>query len=272
MRKLIPLVAVGLVVCLTACAGPTLSDFADTRALVDSREGKLSLPLDNYALSTQQQRVVEHANALRVEQCMEDLGRPYPRATENWEGAAVPPDRRFGLWVYEDAVSNGYDTTLDERTEEIDALEQTYPDDWWEAAFGCLDSVEQLPLMGTELNAEQISVAARGVLESFDSGSGDPEWEVARQEWSECLRDAGLAPSDETSLNPKLPDDPEDRSRIALIDVECKETNATVQKLADIQARYQALYVASHEDELNAYKTEGLEVLREAESIIAEYG
>lgn len=257
---------------LSGCSTPNVEGFRDVRALIDQDSGTITLPLDAYALNARQQVVIEHANALLVAQCMEEQNLPYPRADEEWDNLRPFPERRFGLWLRNQAEISGYDVPLDEGTKQIDALEQSYPDEWWEAAFVCLDITEQMPLMGTEVNGETISVAARGTLEASDAAMRDPAWAEALEPWASCLAERGIATYDAVTAVPQLPDDLEAQARIALIDVECKESNGTIQALADVMSQHQAVYVAQHENELNAYKSEGLEVFEKAIDVIERLG
>lgn len=101
--KLGAAIAIGAAALLLAgCSQPALApdEFADVRAVLDRTAQRIELPLDRYLMSDSEMRTVEHANAILIDECMEDAGFDYPAADGDWAAIAPTSERRTdcGAW------------------------------------------------------------------------------------------------------------------------------------------------------------------------------
>jgi len=272
-RTVVAVVFLTSVLGLTGCSGPDLSSYKDVRATLNDEDGTLGMPLDDYALVGADGIAVEHANALLTEQCMDESGKDFPRAHQDWASKSGSPDRSFGLWSETLAETYGYDLPAQPGLEELEKTEAAMPDAWWTTYWNCSESTDLLPIM-TPLSGDPASPSPvdRGITESVGYTQNDPVFKKAREDWSECIGKEGLEPQDGPLLLPKLPDDAESRSKIALDDVACKKQLGSMQIIADVMARYEAAYIDAHASELNEFRDTAREVLNEAQSIIATNG
>jgi hypothetical protein len=253
---------------LTACGAPDLTSYDDVRAQLNYADGTVTYPLDDYALNAAEALDVERANAVLVHGCMVDFGLDFPRADDEWWRFPPTPDRLFGLWSPEVAELYGYG--LPPRDEELAELEAAQPESWWNTYRGCLESTDQLPIL-TALRGDpnNPSVVDRGWRESVTNTQGSAALQELKAEWVECIAEEGLVAVEGPLLVPELPESVEEQLRIALVDVTCKESLGTMQRLADVLAQYQAAYIDGHESELNDYRDRALAVLDEARQVLA---
>lgn len=259
---------------LTGCSGLSADDHPDATALLDFETMTMRMPLDAYALVGEDAMTVERANQLIIAECMEEQGFEYPRAHQDWDQWQELPDRTLGIWSMETAQTYAYDLPPDSEDERLLQLEENFPDEWWDRFFVCAQESDQLPTY-TPLHGDpnQPTVVDRGYMESHDAAVASEDWANAREAWVECITAQGIQPDESSQiLMPVLPDNVEERFRIAEIDVTCKDQLGTAQVLGDLQARFQASYIDQHQSDLNTYRDEAMPVLEQAQTIIAEYG
>lgn len=215
---------------------------------------------------------ISHANALLVSKCMADGGREYARAFRNWDSMPTPPDRRYGLWSSSDAENNGYELPDSPESTQLAALEDELGNDWWEAFESCLSEIEQFPIMGFN-SAPDMSPVDTGMNESYAGLLASSEYASIRQEWEDCVTSEGVTPdSGAGALVPEFPSSGEEQFRIAAIDVNCKESLGSVQKLADLEAQAQMAYIDEHEGQLTEYRDQVESVLVAAREVLATVG
>lgn len=145
--------------------------------------------------------------------------------------------------------------------------------DWSNQLNACYGSTEQLPLLVSgivDADASRIiAVSSRGESEAYLAATGDAQWKAAREEWWDCLRDEGLVPqTGDADWGPPVPTELEEQIRVAIIDASCKEETDLVQRLGDVEARFQAAFIASEEAALREQRDEVDVVLREARAIV----
>lgn len=264
-----------LVSCLvTAACTPVAvipEDYANAKALLDIDNEIIDYPLESYALDGREMKVVEHANALLVADCMSEAGLDYPRVTENWDTKRLLPDRMFGIWSPEQAANYGYDIPEDPQSTSIDELEAKKPESWWATWQGCADSVKQIPL-SVPFSTDAMTPVDRGLQESSQSAKRTAEWAAAYDEWTSCLAEADIKIGPDSKFVPELTDSAQTNIEIAIQDVACKESTQLVQRLANIISTFQAAYIQAHESELEAFRDEVDANLEEAREIVATYG
>ena len=263
-------VAFVLLSTVTACAAPDLTDYSSVRARLDPETHTIVMPLDAYSVEGRDIFLMDHANNLLIGDCMAESGLDYPRVAEDWQTRAVMPDRTYGLWTLTWAEEYGYEIPSDETSDEISKIEEGMPESWWEAARSCWSSYDELPVFGLFFDDEQ-SPADRGFLEASAYAAASEEWRSARDAWVDCLAEHGLKPFSDTSFTPELPEDAQAQGEIAVQDVKCKDEVGLVQKVADLQAKYEAAYIDAHEAELSAFGQEIDDLMAKAIEIIATH-
>lgn len=256
---------------LSGCAGSPARDHDDARARLDLVSGRIDLPLEAFAMSDEEVGIISEANALLVARCMDESGRDFPRAYQDWEAASTFPDRRYGLWMLAEAELHGYEVPEAADSAHVSALEDEFDDGWWRDVERCYGDVERLPLMGVNTSPEVVSPVDQGMSESFGALLASDTFADARSEWLDCIRAEGLERDEgSTVLVPQFPAAGEQQIRIATIDVTCKQHLNTVQRLADFETREQLAFIDQREADLREYRAEVDEVLERARAIIAE--
>lgn len=264
-------IAVAVLATIAACAAPDLAEYSDVRARLDPETHTIVTPLDAYVVEGRDVFLVDHANDLLISDCMAQSGLDYPRITSDWQTRPVMPDRTYGVWDLAWAEEYGYDIPSDEQSQTVSELEADQPESWWQAARTCLASVDLLPVYGLFFDNES-TPADRGVVEAAGYAAATPEWKAARAIWVDCLSEHGLRPSDDKSFAPEIPASLDAQIEVAVQDVKCKDENGLVQQLADIEAKYEAAYIDSHESELTAFGQKVDDSLAQAREIIATHG
>lgn len=261
------LLALSALTALTACAAPDISTYQDVRAQLNFEDGTISYPLDEFALTGEDAKLVERANAILISRCMADSSLKFPRADSEWWDLAPVPDRLFGLWSAQIAEKYGYD--LPPGDQALSDLEASMHDTWWDRYRECHDSSDLLPPM-TPLTGDpnNPSTVDRGYRESIQNTQASAVLRDAKAAWVDCIAEQGLVAEEGPILVPVLPESKEEQFRIALLDVACKESLGTMQQVGDVLAQYQAAYIDGHDGELNEYREQALEVLAEAREIL----
>jgi len=267
-RSLVLTSVASAVLVLTACTGGNIDDFPAVHAIVDAETGSIALPLDAYVATDREGYLIEHANALMVDDCMEKSGYDFPRADDAWDTKFIPAERRYGLRSATEAAASGYDIPTDSTSAEISRLEETYPTRWWDTVWACIDSIDQIP-MSVANSSEHQTVVDIGIAEARGHAQKSDAWVEATNEWADCLSDRGIPTSSDDQYSPTLPeDDAAAQKRYAVADVACKKQVDYVQRLGDVEAKYQAIYIDDHEEELEDFRVTIDGNLTRAQSII----
>ncbi|MDJ0336747.1 hypothetical protein [Cryobacterium sp. PH31-O1] len=223
-------------------------------------------------MSWSEMQDVSHANALLVSDCLAVGGRQFARATQDWDSIPAIPDRRYGAWSQTDAEKNGYELPQSPQSAALTTLEDGLGDDWWEAFESCQSKVELFPIMGFN-TAPDTSPVDVGMNESFTALLASSAFDSVRADWTSCIVAQGVVPDSESGvLVPEIPAAGEEQLRVAAIDVACKESLNSVQKLADVEAQGQMAYIDEHESELKAYRDKVDDVLFAVRKVLATFG
>lgn len=213
---------------------------------------------------------VSRANALTMAGCMEEAGREFPRAYQNWDAVPALPDRRYGIWSSEDAERNGYELPETPESEALLTVEDAFDDAWWQTLDRCRSESEMLPLLGVNTDPGRPSPVDQGMNDSFTSLLAGDKFREIKAAWLACIESEGLSPRpDANVLVPQFPEAGEDQIRVASIDVSCKDELNSVQTLADEETQWQLAYIDQHEGELKAYRDRVDEVLEQARAIVS---
>ncbi len=287
MTKRAPyLIAVPLIVAmLTGCtsASPTSSDelsvdeselsqYRSVVALLDPQSGTITLPLDAFFMSDDERRLIETANDQLMDNCLQRYGFQNPLlGLDRRLGVVGFADRRYGVWS-DEVLRYGYDIPPSPVGDQITAALIAQSKEWGDAEAKCYTESDPLPILtsgAVDAPDTVIALGARGVTEAYVYAASTPEWKQARQDWWACLSREGLTPrTGPTEWTPDIPTDAEAALRVANIDMACKTEVNLVQRLADLEARYQAAFAADNQAALVAQRGKVEEVLEQAGEIV----
>ncbi|NRD08460.1 hypothetical protein [Rathayibacter agropyri] len=242
------------------------------------------LPLDEFLPSNAEMLLVTHANDLLILDCLQQSGRDYSPAHVDWQGGwDEPSNREYGSWSVSRAAAYGYgvpESPYEKSVMAAVAADGTPSAEQMAAESRCNNSVERIPNLTEDAgHSDNPTEALMVVVDEGRHGGGvaaaeSEEFPKVRAALAECFATNGLSMSDNPSsfeVTDK-PEDPEGRVRTAVAEAKCHQEAKVEQTLYDIQAQYQAGYIAAHEAELAAVKQKQAEVLERAKQVIAEHG
>ena len=261
----------------TASAPPLSVDvskvesYSSTMALLDPVAGTIALPLDAYAMNDDDLILVETANDHLMDDCLKKSGFRNPLLDVDRRQGVRIADRRYGVWTDAEA-RYGYDLPPNPTADKLSELLQKQSQAWSDAQGKCYTKSAPLPILTltvADANKTVVALGARGATEAFVYASGTKEWKKARQDWWDCMSGQGLTPrTGPEDWGPVIPADAEAALRTASIDVACKRKVDLVQRLANIEARYQAAFVAENQAALNTERGRVDQVLNKAKEIV----
>lgn len=274
------LVAVGTILVSAAACSPTSNspnspdvDPSVFRSEVDPEAGTITLPLHRFLLTDQEQGVLRSAQALAMSRCATAAGVPTPweDADSSWTFGA---SRLYGVWYRPEAERYGYGLpTVDGGASEGESASAQAPLD--EEALAVYESCNRKDVVRrfeSELIAPGFDYAEE-VTGLSDEALDSEEAETVFAEWESCLADHRLTVDhslNRWSIVGTTMDPTESNIRVALLDVECKESTRYVQRLADIEGALQQPVIEDHMAELQEMREEYDAVLELARDYLAE--
>ncbi|HEX4057669.1 MAG TPA: hypothetical protein VHX87_05065 [Galbitalea sp.] len=277
LKLMLAILAGAIVAGASGCASssqPDISQFSNVRAQLDSSNETITFPLDQYFMTFDEEREVEHANQILIDGCMRKYGLSDPVADADWQETSVPPNRKYGIWSLSSAEKYGYGEPEDPVAERTDKILQAQSQAWANIWTKCGDRTKLLPVMIENIlsgpGVKQTKVGTTVGLEASDAASNNPKWAAARADWWKCLRSHGLVPrTGQGEWGPVLPTAETAQIRVAVQDVECKLKTNLVQKLADLESQYQAAYAQPQQAALVQQGKLKDKAVAEAKKIIA---
>jgi hypothetical protein len=256
---------------LSGCAAQLKAeDYPSATSQLDYKTMTVNLPLDKYVLSERDAQIVDRANALTFDKCLQTYGYSDPTANRDWSTKPVQADRTFGLWSMDYAEEYGYGIIPDPEGEAIDKqFDESIParNEAWSK---CLTEVKFLDTYrARSSHPGSLNVVDEGYVKAYEATERDDRTKELMLQWQTCAKDKGLQINEEVAFLPVYPEnDIAAQMPTAVADVECKESLQFRQKLGDIEAQYQASYAAQHESELEAHRKKAAEVLEEAQRVV----
>ncbi|GIG20633.1 hypothetical protein Cch01nite_13570 [Cellulomonas chitinilytica] len=255
----------------------------DSEVVIDTTDGTITLPLDRYSLTEQEQAEVVQASALAMRACAADRGYEITDpVSESLLDPATEPnpvgDRRFGVWWLPSAEQFGYGVwgVPAQRYGVAKRVED-------EARTGeqqaILDRCGETPAVQQFWPSTELSEVPPDFIEqAVQSDAG----QLVLREWGDCLASHGLyrdegrgrwavtdgkrnsgdtlvangGPLDETS---------------AVVDARCKEDVELVPRLAQMVADLQAPFIEAHRGELTAVRARLDVALHSAREYVAQH-
>lgn len=245
---------------------------AGARAVLNDATGEVALPMSAYWYSDRENILVNSAVAFLVYDCVEHAG--FTVAPWGGDGKALQ-DRRYGQWSATLAAKNG-------QKPEIRKIPGVMPEqparpalspEHQRAETTCTNSVgragfpELLEGLAGDLSVQQqITQNAVGLTEQ------DAEYVAYREAWQKCLAAKGLKLRAGDTWTVESSGSKEDEIRVALLDVECKESSGGARKPYDIFAQYQAAQMKDHQAELNALAEQKSAAVERARQVLRDHG
>ncbi|MFC5931850.1 hypothetical protein D6T64_04360 [Cryobacterium melibiosiphilum] len=273
-----------VILTVTGCS-PNLDvdSYSSVRAVLSEQSEAIGLPLDDYLMTSSDESAAQAANFILMNACMEESGLEYELGKIDWSDVGGLPDRRYGLWSADNAARYGYNIPTDAAVADAYATvdEKSEDETYYNSSMNCVQSIDAVPIIRADYEGDAnvtnlTEVATRGVSEAQQYAREQSEWDAAIDEWHQCATDAGLtvdASGDEEVWTPRLPaTDEESRVKIAVVDVACKSQVQLIQRLSDLEARYQAAYIAENEARLKTLADAKAAALERIRSIVAQGG
>jgi hypothetical protein len=243
---------------------------ADVRASLNEVTGEVMLPMDKYWYSDSENLLVNNAVAFAYEDCVKAAGH----TMRPWGGdAKALQDLRFGQWSRPLAAKNG--TAPEIRTipgvHEMGDYTVSSTDEL--ALKKCTTSIGRagFPELLEGLAGDE-SIQIRIVQDAGALMERDPEYLAYRKAWEACLTEKGVKLSEEGSWALNTAGSKEDEIRVALLDVECKESSGGARKPYDIFAQYQAVLMKEHQAALNTLAEQKAAAVEQARQVLREHG
>lgn len=266
------------VVGLAGCSSSTKSvdvDFSKRtvvsgQAKLDSKTDSAVLPLDRYMPSDSEDRTVDYAIDLSVRSCMSNDGFDF-KIVDRRQGHSTVGFRLFGVWILDQAAQNGYNPPPpDAISQQLLALNAQATTPAAQASYSkCLDvATEKFPRVDpvSTLAAQGGAVAYRKTINEDATGK-----KIVAQ-WRSCMQSHGIAlGNDGLDVNVSNVSD-EQKTKIAVQDVQCKTKINAVQRLADIDASYETAIIEQKQAALNEERKRIDKTLAIAQSYIDQHG
>lgn len=264
-RKYLGLTTV-LALALTGCSAAAQQNLEPTQAsaLLYPESESITSPLDKYSASLDELNLIERASNVKIQECMSQAGQPID-LIGTFKDRTSSVERPYGIWNAVTAEKFGYGhededlgiPDLEGKTTEFNRQ--------WDT---CLKNIIPSSQYGSDHN----SISTRLGGEARMAAQKDSRSSALIEEWKSCLKDKGgtFDGSDPWSPVESL-GDKETAIRVAVSDVSCKESMSFVQRMADIEASYQATLVIKNEAALLAQRQKVDETLKEATQIVASF-
>ena len=248
----------------------SIEGYADVTATLDYAHAGVSLPMDKYLADSASyiSTVLQAINAL-TDQCMTAKG--YPANSDDLNRPCVQEDRLFGLWSTEYAAKYGTDLALEGKPGEIDLT--TYDSDYAIDYSACKDATRQslsepLALLdGKAIIGLDVRIRHTATELVLTSNAG----QTARRDWESCMTNQGIVLEDRDGWPAASYSDhgQSEVIRVTVIEAECARTTGAVQRLYNLQARYESAFIDAEQSELNALSDERTAIRAVLETAIA---
>lgn len=278
------LVAVG-VLSSTACSSDREVERSEARALLDESTGQIVMPISEYDLTANPADIelTNRALYLAIGTCMANRGQEYSAAAAT--ELSAPDDRTYGIWFEHNANSFGWGHPPNSVDEAMQSDVDNGDEAWLRAEDECESEALEDPALAAAIPSPEDltdTLAASIITDSYRMASSDPLWSEAREQWWSCLREAGLEPNTDPTKWISIQSeegfdlgwDPSGEAMVLLASTEarCNRETGLTQRLADLEASFQATLIAEHQAALNELKTAKQEMLQAARDYIATHG
>lgn len=238
----------------------------------------VSLPLDPYFLSTDENALTHRALTALVASCMRSAGLHAPEARPQ---PAPPPRyaRRYGIVGAGTARTIGYHLPADRpgtdaplTAAQLEALSGT-PDKKTSGpggapAEGCIVTAAR-QITGSDSYPADAEVVRRINVESFEQSLDSPEVRGAFARWSRCMKASGYSYASPLEPSFRTTEVSPDERRTALADVSCKNKTGLVRLWNSVESSYQRELIAGNLSELDESRKERRRMRERASAVLA---
>lgn len=249
-----------------------ISEYGDVTADLDYDHAIATTPEDALGITTPEFAVrILHGIAVEADVCMEKNGFAASAASADWSPFVAEEDRTYGLWSVPYAQTYGMALASDVTsmkpldtsglsTEERNQLETCYD----QAKTTLSDDL----LWIQDRNNLQTSIG----FQAYDLTLADGEAQAARSDWTTCLTDAGIEvdPDDGRPIDAYKSEGKEAEIAAAVAEAQCARTTGAVQRLYDIQARYESALIDAMAPEVREFETRRDQIIDKFDALIAK--
>jgi len=272
--------AIGIIAALLSAAGCAASSTSagDRSARFDPDTGAIILPLDPYSIDGTPEGLatIVAVHRLELRHRLADAGAALPPLdVEELLRPVYDDDRRYGIWDANRTERFGYGKPASE-VDEFDGVPESVRTECGSAA---LEALADFGAAGDQ----QPTIPQRLAEEAALDAERDPQWEVVKDRWRDCLREQGLTPPTGPNewvsaegvrvLMAKAGDEVSAEGiRIATIEATCNRDTGMAQELALIEAREQSVRIDANEAALAEERLRIDDALARARERIAQLG
>ncbi|MCH6469041.1 hypothetical protein L0M17_03400 [Sinomonas sp. 5-5] len=247
-----------------------LAGVESVRARLDTEAGTIRMPLDDVLFSPTERILVQQANNILMSRC---LAKSQINLSKDF-GVFKPDqeDGRYGIWVQRLADENGYAKTNREGISPESTAPYDAQEGFRDAYVKCRDDLQGSLIVMRQIGRPEAPEAIQRIDSmAYGSAMKAPAWRKAKQDWRDCLQERGVVVSeDKDSWVPQVPvDELNQQIRTAKIDIDCKNRTNLIQKVADLEAKFQAIYMARDQAAINSLRSAKAVDLARAREIVS---
>ncbi|GAA3582353.1 hypothetical protein GCM10022198_01980 [Klugiella xanthotipulae] len=249
---------------------PALSELPEAAAQIDAESMQIFFPIDQYGMSLEDERTVDRANRTVLDACMKKKGLSDPYLEAAKSDSASMPSWRYGYWNADYVAQYGPEGNT---PAPIEIEDEQVSAELMKCQFS-VDSIEILDSKTFQSDEESPNALLEGSSASYEKTLNSTEAKEIIEIWQKCVVDKGyqLDPSAHDGLqilNDESLSDEALRKSFATA-AECSDRNLTVQKLSNIEARYQAYFIEENQAIFNELQETAKERVAAAQKILLE--
>lgn len=283
MKRLNTTSALLLLVLLTGCSNqsedrdPTpesledvsIEKYSEVTAVLDFGNGQARLPLDRFSVNSPE--VVTralHAIAVRTDRCMTKRGFPEVASSVDWSEFRPIEDRRYGVWSSALAEKFGFDVDPDAGPRTVDMVR--FGVDYNKALPSCTDEAKSsLKPQFDFLESPNIGFQTRS--RSQDLVLASREGKAALADWRACMESQGIVlDPDDGRPSPNYKEQGKAAEvKAAVTEAGCADSSNAIQRLYDLQARYESAYLDAYGAQFASLDDKRSEMLTALDRVIS---
>ncbi|MDR1393029.1 MAG: hypothetical protein LBJ62_03550 [Bifidobacteriaceae bacterium] len=246
-------------------------------ALVDRETVTITLPLQRYAMTWEEEKVVLAAQQIVFAQCVTGLADPPPSALDaairTLALEASPNPWLYGFWSAEFVAENGYVPLFSEVTLG-DGLDVTS-----EQGSACVASPEYMAL--DLIDPTYLTQSREGDLlgqlvgETMAQTVTDDRFVTLAKARRDCITESGYQADPDSELMSVVIKDEwnyEQKLQAAIVEAQCSDGLDLVQQAANLNATYEQLAIDRNQAELVAIRQIAVSRAEKARQILIDYG
>ena len=287
MKKLhklaiVPIVALTVAAassCGSNSAADAVGDIQDA-ALLDYANAQITLPLDAFGMTVHEERLVIFARVIALNECLveQEIAEYTPVSHESFHAVMdrpLLPDWRYAHWNADLVAQHGIlGQQGAEPPEDFSVTISSVGNDRAHILDECADNVGFEPIARSQVHDESFFLAS-GFWQSLDAARGDSLWRDTAGEWDQCVQESGfqVSPNDEFGVDIGEAHWESEEALLAFVAAaQCSDSLGTISTLANLEAQFQADFIAENFATLNEIHVRGQEIVAEARDFLTERG